>query len=121
MNKDMFRVITGKSDDVETVLNTTEANWSHTTPETHGLNQSSNSLSFEDIETKDSSFLIAAVIVPLLLCLLCAVLEMGYRFREKLKGCRNCNPDEHGANKDAQANTSALPLMTLNNGKNLGS
>lgn len=114
MNKDMFRVITGKSDDVETILNTTEANWSHTTPETHGLNQSINSLSFEDIDSKDSS-LIAAVIVILILCLLCAVLVIGYRFREKLNGCRNCYPVDRGAYTEAQANTNALPMMTLNN------
>lgn len=113
----MVRVITGKSDDVETILNTTEANWSHTTPETHGLNQSINSLSFEDSDTKDSSFPVAAFIVPVLLFLLCAFLLMAYKFREKLRCWRNRNSDEHGANADAHANTSGLPLMALNIGE----
>lgn len=134
MNKDVIRVIPGKRDDVETILNPTEANWSHTTPETHGLNQSINSLSFED----DSSFPIAAIIVPLLLCLLCAVLVMGYIFRKKLKDWMDYDTKEHGANLDltankfdtsadlnetqqesneTQANTSALPLMALNHGE----
>lgn len=109
----MVRVITGKSNDVETILNTTEANWSHTTPETHGLNQSINSLSFEDSDAKDSSFPIAAIIVPVLF-LLCAFLLMAYKFREKLRCWRNRNSDEHGANADAHANTGGLPLMALN-------
>lgn len=114
----MIRVITGKSDDVETILNTTElANWSHSTPETHGLKQSINSLSFEDSDTKDSSFPMAAIIVPVLLFLLCAFLLMAYKFRKKLRCWRNRNSDEHGANAEAHANTGGLPLMALNIGE----
>lgn len=113
----MVRVITGKSDDVESILNTTEANWSHTTLKTHDFNQSINSLSFEDSDTEDSSFPVAAFIVPVLLFLLCAFLLMAYKFREKLRCWRNRNSDEHGANADAHANTSGLPLMALNIGE----
>lgn len=113
----MVRVITGKSDDVESILNTTEANWSHTTLKTHDFNQSINSLSFEDSDTKDSSFPMAAIIVPVLLFLLCAFLLMAYKFRKKLRCWRNRNSDEHGANTDAHANTGGLPLMALNIGE----
>lgn len=113
----MVRVITGKSDDVETILNTTEANWSHTTLKTHDFNQSINSLSFEDSDTKDSSFPMAAIIVPVLLFLLCAFLLMAYKFRKKLRCWRNRNSDEHGANAEAHANTGGLPLVALNIGE----
>lgn len=113
----MVRVITGKSDDVESILNTTEANWSHTTLKTHDFNQSINSLSFEDSDTEDSSFPVAAIIVPVLLFLLCAFLLMAYKFRKKLRCWRNRNSDEHGANADAHANTGGLPLMALNIGE----
>lgn len=113
----MVRVITGKSDDVESILNTTEANWSHTTLKTHDFNQSINSLSFEDSDTEDSSFPVAAFIVPVLLFLLCAFLLMAYKFREKLRCWRNRNSDEHGANAEAHANTGGLPLMALNIGE----